>query len=347
MDYDKLVFIGRMRPPTKAHLHVIRQALAQADHLIIVNGSCFAPRSVRNVWTHDEVKTMILNSLTEAERSRVTIVPIPDYMYADHLWVRRVQEVVAENSLPTDRIGLIGHNKDSSSYYLAMFPKWGSVDVENYRGINATRVREFYFSYKNWRDDIADDVPEQVVDFLSDWEKTEWFADMLEEYQFVKVYPDKWGKGPFLTADSVVIQSAHVLLIQRGKRPFKGLWALPGGFMNPDETLLQAALRELDEETCIDMPKGAIEGSLKAAMLFDDPNRDPRTRIISQVHLFDLDHEVQRRAKNSKGTRPLNLTKVKGGDDAVHAEWIPLSNIKREMMAFDHYHIITKMVSKL
>lgn len=348
MDYDKLVFVGRIRPPTKAHLQVIREGLDRAKQVIVIVGSCFAPRSVRNVWLFDEVEAMLRGALTPDENARVIVKAIPDYTYADHLWVRRVQETVAEVTSPTDTIGLIGHAKDHTSFYLALFPRWGSVNVPNFRGINATEARDLYFSDNpRWRERLLDLLPETVVDYLAAWRATPDFADMRAEVQFVRDYRKEWGIGPFLTADSVVIQSGHVLLIRRGDRPGKGLWALPGGFVHQDETMLAAAVRELHEETNLDMPKGAIEGSLKAAMLFDDPNRDPRARIVTQAHLFDLDHEVQRRAKRAKNNQPLNLTKVKGGDDAAHAEWIPLANIKREMMFADHYHIITKMVSQL
>lgn len=348
MDYDKLVFVGRIRPPTKAHLQVIREGLDRAKQVIVIVGSCFAPRSVRNVWLFHEVETMLRLALTPEENARVIVKAIPDYTYADALWVRRVQEVVAEVTAPADKIGLIGHAKDNTSFYLALFPRWGSVNVPNYRGINATEARDIYFTTDTgWREKLRDLLPETVVNYLDAWRSTPYFYDMMREVAFVRDYRKEWGTGPFLTADSVVVQSGHVLLIQRGDRPGKGLWAMPGGFVHQDETMLTAAVRELHEETNLDMPKGAIEGSLKAAMLFDDPNRDPRARIVTQAHLFDLDHEVQRRAKRTKGSQPLNLTKVKGGDDAAHAEWIPLANIKREMMFADHYHIVTKMVAKL
>lgn len=354
-DYDTVVFLGRFRPPTKAHLDVIRKGLHRAKQAVVIVGSCFEPRSVRNVWNFAEVEAMLRSALTSEENARVIICGIPDFTYANNLWVQQVQTVVAEVTKAGDTIALIGHAKDNSSFYLSLFPTWDSINVPNFGGINATDVRKIVFGdgiTKATIPALEKMLLPGVIDYLTEWVKTPDFMEVKKEVEFCINYRKEWGKGPFLTADSVVLQSGHILLIQRGDYPGKGLWALPGGFVHDDETMLDAAIRELIEETEIDMPRGAIEGSFEFAMLFDDPHRDPRARIVTQAHLFDLDHEVQRRAKKRATGRgdvntPLRLTRVVGADDAAHAEWIPLSNVNRGMMFADHYHIINKMMSQI
>lgn len=123
-----------------------------------------------------------------------------------------------------------------------------------------------------------------------------------------------------LTTDAIVIvtkeNTTFVLLIQRGHEPFKGKWALPGGFIEMDETLEQACIRELKEETGLEVQQ------MKQFKTFDAIDRDPRHRTISVVH------SVQLSEKQS----------VKGGDDAVHAEWFPIDNLPE--LGFDHEQIL-------
>lgn len=358
MAHDAIVFIGRMRPFTKAHFTIVRKALEKSPKVIVLVGSSFAARSSRNPWTFDEVREMISNCFDEGQNARLVIKPVVDYTYSDALWQRRVQEIVEAETDYSNDIGLIGHSKDETSYYLSMFPNWDSVNVGNIEGINATDIRRIFFQDAAWQDSAVGLLPAGVINWLESWknDNSDIFNDLKEEALSNQEYPSKWGHGPHMTADSVVMQSGHVLLIRRGHHPFKGKWALPGGFINNSETLVNAAIRELREETGIDMPAGAIASGLKSTMILDDPQRDPRARIISQAHLFDLTFDVARRMARKEKGNP-GLTKIKSGklvvkDDDPEAEvfevkWFPLADINREMMAFDHYHVITKMVSQM
>jgi 8-oxo-dGTP diphosphatase len=129
-----------------------------------------------------------------------------------------------------------------------------------------------------------------------------------------------------LTVDIILIAGPIVnpmlLLIQRKNEPYKGKWAFPGGFLDMNETLKQAAERELEEETGV---KG-IE--LKQFHVFDAIDRDPRERTISTVHFGFSD----------------DLLPVKGGDDAQDAEWFQINNLPE--LAFDHREIIHKFIEK-
>ena len=132
---------------------------------------------------------------------------------------------------------------------------------------------------------------------------------------------------PALTVDAIIITGESgnywLLLIERKKEPFMGRWALPGGFVDINETLLQACLRELKEETGLELQ------ALEQFMVFDAIDRDPRHRTISVVfYAFISDKQS-----------------VTGSDDAERAEWFPLD--KLPPLAFDHCEIMELFLSKI
>jgi 8-oxo-dGTP diphosphatase len=131
-----------------------------------------------------------------------------------------------------------------------------------------------------------------------------------------------------LTVDCVVFgfdeDEFKVLLIQRGLEPFKGRWALPGGFVRVDETLDEAARRELEEET------GLKNVFLEQLYTFGGVHRDPRERVVSVTHyaLVKLsDHEA------------------KAATDAANAEWFAVSTLPK--LAFDHAEIAAMALARL
>ncbi len=126
----------------------------------------------------------------------------------------------------------------------------------------------------------------------------------------------------YVTVDTVAIAPSaagvrSVLLIRRGHEPFAGSWALPGGFVDPDEDLEQAAGRELVEETGVTAP------AMRQIGAFGDPGRDPRGRAISVAFLAVLDTAPAARA----------------GDDAADARWFPIDRLPKRL-AFDHAAIL-------
>jgi 8-oxo-dGTP diphosphatase len=127
---------------------------------------------------------------------------------------------------------------------------------------------------------------------------------------------------PSVTVDIVVFQSRpdslHVLLIQRGREPYKGYWALPGGFVEMDEPLEATARRELQEETGLSVPR------LDQLGAYGDPERDPRGRVISIVYLALLPKKA--------------ASQVAGASDASRAAWFPINDLPS--LAFDHDKIL-------
>ncbi len=131
-----------------------------------------------------------------------------------------------------------------------------------------------------------------------------------------------------LTVDCVVFGfdegELKVLLIERGLEPFKGKWALPGGFVREEETLDEAARRELTEES------GLKDVFLEQLYTFGAVDRDPRERVVS-VPYYALVKLSDHRAK--------------AATDAANAEWFPISNVPR--LAFDHADILAAALARL
>ncbi|MCH5242787.1 MAG: NUDIX hydrolase [Muribaculaceae bacterium] len=131
---------------------------------------------------------------------------------------------------------------------------------------------------------------------------------------------------PAVTADCIVFNKEdnriYVLLIKRKNEPFKDCWAFPGGFINIDESAEDAAIRELKEETGLEI--STVE-QLKA---YSTPNRDPRERVITIAFIAES-----------------TIKDVKGGDDAKEARWFDISTLPP--LAFDHEQILKDALEKV
>ena len=142
------------------------------------------------------------------------------------------------------------------------------------------------------------------------------------------------GKFPSfaVTVDIVILTMAdgvlHVLLVRRGEEPFKGMWATPGGFKRPDETLGEAARRELSEETGVDVPS-----LLTQYGAYGDPGRDPRMNVVTVAYLAVL----------------RDIGAIVAGTDATDASLVPVSDIvgERLELAFDHIRIVRDAIERV
>ena len=143
----------------------------------------------------------------------------------------------------------------------------------------------------------------------------------MKENKYCYKYPH-----PSVTTDCVIFgfngERLQVLLIERGIEPYKGKWALPGGFLKMDESAEECARRELKEET-------GLEGAyMEQFHTFSSPERDPRERVVT-IGYFAL----------------IRQQEVKGGDDAAAAKWFPLD--ETPALAFDHDFILRKATQRL
>jgi bifunctional NMN adenylyltransferase/nudix hydrolase len=337
MSYDKkynlLVLVGRFQPLHSAHVEIIKRATALCDRLVIITGSAKQPRTFKNPFTSAERAVMIKDA-TRGLSIHIHVEENVDTIYNDQAWAVRVQAIVNKHFKVNDKVGIIGHKKDLSSSYLDMFPQWELEEVELIEPLNATDVRDLYFRRDANMNFIRSVVPQTTFDFLEEFRKSSAYEEVVAEREFIANYKKQYASLPyppvFVTTDALVVCSGHILLVERKAFPGKGLFALPGGFLNPNERITQGAIRELKEETKIKVPVPVLEGSIKEVRVFDHPDRSARGRTITHCFLIELpDGE---------------LPKVKGSDDAKTAQWIPISQVDSSMMFEDHAQMIQEMI---
>ena len=161
----------------------------------------------------------------------------------------------------------------------------------------------------------------KIAEKFAQKKKRRYFCVKITRYKIMETenmycyqYPH-----PAVTTDCVIFgfdgTKLRVLLIERGIDPFKGMWALPGGFLRMDEDAEKGALRELKEET------GLKAAYIKQFHTFTAPGRDPRERVIT-IAYYAL----------------VRMQDVQGGDDAAKAGWFALDNVPA--LAFDHDQIL-------
>lgn len=134
---------------------------------------------------------------------------------------------------------------------------------------------------------------------------------------------------PSVTVDVVIFtlieRELHVLLVQRRRWPYEGYWAIPGGFINMDESLEQAARRELEEET------GVRDVYLEQLYTFGDVGRDPRTRVISVAYIALVRADAQ---------------KIRASDESTAVRWFAVRELPAQL-AFDHEQILENAIARL
>lgn len=344
-DFDYLVYIGRFQPFHCGHAHVVKEALKRSKNVILVLGSDQKAPDIRHPFDTNFritfIKESLIGILSVEDVDRIHFAPQVDYTYNDDRWIASIQASVhtiitsSWKAGPT-KVGLIGFNKDHTSYYLKKFPGWHSIDVTPINSQNSTDFRRYLFegNEKMWEQYCETQF---AIDMLDCWVHSSEYKRLQDEYIFVQNYNKQWEKSPypptFNTVDALVTQSGHILLVKRGAMPGKGLWALPGGFVNNIEKLEEAVIRELYEETRIDLPKPVIKGSIAARQTFDDPHRSLRGRTITETFHIKLNDSY-------------DLPKVKGSDDAEKAFWVSYDEVVRNRNKFfeDHFSIIQCMV---
>jgi bifunctional NMN adenylyltransferase/nudix hydrolase len=352
------VFIGRFSPLHKGHEAVVRQILAEQDAVIILLGSAYQAPNTRCPFNVHERIEMFHQAFTKEEFERMFFQGIRDYPYSDTRWQYAIQDAIENNKKNLRlwsksgeennfEITLYGFNKDDTSYYLKIFPQWNRIEISpvelGTKIYNATDVRKELLTGP--LNQTYPDCSPGVNNYLNFWildTKADW---LRKEYKFEQNYQEPYRVLPyppiFQTVDNIVLWRGMVLMIQRRHRPGMGLWALPGGFLNVNETKRAAAERELQEETHIEIFRHTKNGTTRVPMdsawiqqvrSFDHPLRSQRGRTITEGYLWRIPDvlEVTHRAD----------------DDAAKSKFIPLNEIlgnMSEIIFEDHSSIIAEM----
>jgi bifunctional NMN adenylyltransferase/nudix hydrolase len=335
--YDLVVFIGRFQVFHNSHKKILEYASQHSKNILMLIGSSLTPRTIHNPFTYEERKFMIKES-TKDINSKITFSPIKDYPYNDNKWLQKIQEAInfAVKDIKNPKIAIIGHKKDSSSYYLDLFPNMKLIKVPFFSKISATHIRNAF--YRNELD-VIQHIPVEVKKYLKMFMKLEEYSYLVSEYNYNLKYKELWKNVPypvtFVTTDVIFLCSGHILMGKRKLNPGKGLLALPGGFIGQNEYIIDSAIRELKEETNIKVNVKVLKASVKKTKVFDKPDRSTRGRTIT--HAFFIEY--------NSNTFP----KIKAGDDLEEVFWIPLNQIKimTEDIFEDHAHIIDNFINVL
>lgn len=325
------VLIGRFQPFHEGHARLLAAGLVGGGDVLVVLGSHGRPRSPRNPFTSAERESMIRSTLSPSQQGRVHVVPVEDHLYGEERWRQDVM-AAARPFAKGGPVCLIGLRKDGTSAYLEEFPGWSLVEVPGQAGISGCEIRAAWLEGKEgWDLHLAP----SVRDWLLAFEVTQAFAWLKDEHLALKVYRERWSRAPYapvlVTVDVLVQHQDSVLLVRRGKTPGKGSLALPGGFLDPYERLVDAARRELLEETGLQL-EAAHQSHLEPLGVFDHPLRSERGRMISHVFGVDLSDEP--------------LPGVIGGDDAASAQWVPLGEaLSHPDWFFDDHHEILSLLT--
>ena len=347
--YDYIVYIGRFQPFHNGHLETVKKALEAGKELIFVIGSANAAATPVNPFPALDRQDMIWGVLYNLDpniinQGKVHFIHAEDRLYNMNKWIGYVQAQVA-NIAGNGSVALIGHDKGDNSYNLKnLFPTWGFVDTGAYsksssKVVSATKIRELM--YTGHLDYVESNVPECVYEALEEFVETEEFTNLQAEYihildeeKIVELTPHGMN---FITADSVVIQSGHILLVKRGAYPGKGLWALPGVHVDQNETADEASIRALVDETHLKVPVRVLKGSLKAEKRFDHPERSLRARLTQdRARTMTLAFYYELEASHG-------LPKdVRGGKGIEQAWWFSFAEVRkmRSQLFEDHADII-------
>ena len=357
MKKNIIVYIGRFQCAHNGHIATMETALGLANRLIVVIGSHNMPRDVKNPWTAAEREAMIRASLSADANARTEFVYAENRLYSNTFWVRNVERMVNEVVVTkfhyvNPSIGIIGNGKGDkdTAEYVNLFKQWDVIPMQCVslvgKPLHATKIREEMFT--GHLGFVQHAVPTGVYDFLCEFVKTETFENLKGEYDYHVAEEKKYEQVPYgsytrYTADPVVIQSGHVLLIQRVKAPGKGLWALPGGHVEQTETAFTASLRELAEETNIKLQPEVLERCKFEEKMFDHPDRS----IVGR-----LTKKLVRSATMAYGYKlddSRNLPSVSPADDAAEARWFSFEEIAsmRNVLYEDHADIIEYMLARV
>jgi bifunctional NMN adenylyltransferase/nudix hydrolase len=353
--YNAIVYRGRFQGLHDAHVKTILMGLELAEKVIVVIGSANEPRTYyRNPFFVNEREEMIRGALEDHFRHEdVSFVTVEDNP-SDHEWASTViasvnrevgrlfEDTSKDTRLISYKIGQVGFKKDENCVRdVGLFPSWEYVETPQFEPLDATQVREILFSNRPLGF-LRGVCPASVIEYMKGFRVTDDFKNLMAEKNFIANYRKKFEgleyAPTFNTGDNVAIRHGKVLLVKRKDHPGRGLWALPAGFFNAadrvtskgevvkaDKSVFDCAVRELFEETKATVTVDQLRRKLMGVKVFDEEGRDPRGRIITHAHAFDLDcFDIE----------------VEAADDAEETKWFDILNVTRSMMYADHYNIV-------
>ncbi len=326
--YVASVFIGRFQPFHNGHLNIVIRALKESEYLIMVLGGYRVSPSLRAPWSVAERIEMIKSCLSSSQLKRIHFVQVRDRLYCEDMWINNVKgEVtkIAGSKLP---VAIIGHEKDSSSYYLKAFPHWKFLETGNYEGINATDIRKKFFLSKQF-ETAYEKIPKKIAFWLGKYRKSIHFKELKNKFLYVdKFLSDNKNILPYEVCNSIIFCQGYVLFV-KSKHPLrKGLFSLPEAKPVSNEDHKKCSIRGILEETKISVSSKKIEASFLKEGVFNYPERFSLCKQRSYTFFYKLDENLLPGVSQGKGI------------DLV--EWVLLEDVYllEDQIYSDHFQII-------
>lgn len=326
--FDIAIYIGRFQPFLNDHLAQLRHALTLSSRVLLVVEGGHAP-SPRHPLDARQRTALIRAALSPQERQRVHLV-VKRRDYDHERWSQSLRQQVLSVMSGHPRVVVL---REPGGRLPA--PQWADRILNVPADENPAPLRELLYQAADPRAELGRQqmlLAPGSLPLLEQWLASPAFAERAQEWRELKRMRAQWDGSPytpiFTTVDTVVQCAGQILLIRRGRAPGKGLFALPGGFLEAEDTLLESAMRELFEETALDVSVPALRSALQAVQVFDAPDRSQRGRVLTHAFHFRL-------------TMPA-LPAIRAGDDAADACWMPLAELPAHEQAFhdDHFLIL-------
>src|SRR5665213_4315336 len=171
---DLSVVIGRFQMLHIGHTNLFKQAAKTGNHVLILVGSSYIARTMKDAFTFVERREVIAQFWQKhyGNTRNLTVMPLIDYV-VNTPWIAQVQVAVNETLVDIDKeegsVTIVGHRKDHTSYYLDMFPKYGLYEVENTVDVSATDLR-----YKFFMEETLDQSVMPETEWYDTWKKTNY-----------------------------------------------------------------------------------------------------------------------------------------------------------------------------
>lgn len=332
------VLVGRFAPFHNGHLYTLRRACQKYDKVLVLVGSANTAINPKTPWTAQERQAMVMDAGFEYFLPNLEVVTIHDYPLDDLLWAYEARDTI-RTMFREDDITILGSPKDlKTAHYLDLLASVLRAEKDftpsevAHKFPSGTDIRELLYGGSAEAPLLIQSlVPFSIWDkYLSGFNESLLCSKMAVWRNGAKraneMYRAGWFEPIFVTTDAVVIHKGRLLLIKRGGDQGRGLWALPGGFLEPGLTLLENIKKELLEETGLKIDYFTENHK---SLVIDTVGRSLRGRTIT--HVF----------KAYPLTDELNA-----GDDAVEAQWFEILELPPSTQWFeDHYHIAMKVIS--
>ncbi len=314
--FDIVVQIGAFQPWTTQHQQQLEADLSRARQVVLAVTGATRACNTRHPFSLTEQIQLLRLAIPSNWLERVSVLAV----HLPYAHASEPQPTVAQWQQAVADVAGHGSPKVAARYLSAARPAlpghWhllapADIDADELAWRQAALGSNHALHVLQEKGHLT---PSTCHDWLARWLNQSGREHLHEEWRQLQHERAAWASAPYpvtlVTVDAVVECGGQVLLIRRGRSPGRGLYALPGGFIDVSESLLQSACRELHEETGLNL---ADRVTPRASAVFDAPDRSQRGRVITHAWHFRIDAP--------------SPPELQAGDDASEATWVEAARL--------------------